>query len=748
MRDMNIKKVGICSLLFLIVACSSAHAGVTLINGQVLGDYISAVTWLGSMDGGGYDLTNVDELNATKFNQNGNDVLDTTDNTSMAGYVDSQDTAFNTSIGSYVDSQNGVYNTSMKSYADAQDVAYNTSMGSYVDAQDTAYNTSIGSYVDAQDTAFNTSIGSYVDAQDTVYNDSMKAYVDADTINGNRDYLVEFWPFEANIGSIAYGKNGNDGVITNAVFTKGKFGYGLGLDGGGDYVTVPASDSLNMTNNISITHWNDTDFSTVAIWVEDPIDTPVLDRGVAGKWDVNAVDNPTIIYADSKYYLFYEGMENNYEAIGIAESDDGETFTKLSVDSPIVGNGTGGSWDEFATRIPVIYDNSGTYHLFYTGTNGSSPSQYNGIGVATSTNMSDIASWTKSGSNPLMSNEASGSFSVLTTTPSITKISSTYHMFVRGSTGGQFIGMANSSDLISWTRDTSFSTISGCASFVTQVSDGKYYATCQDESTINNYYYSEDFISGWTSNGALNYSRPTGISSLSPTIEIGGEQYMFYEKDDRIYRARLVQTEGVKLSGWFKLNEDFSSASVNDGGIFTKYPASGTEHGDWLIRLEDGNGKLKFGWVNPSDSWSELDSIRTSWAGDAWYHFAVVTDQTGTKMYINGELENSDSTDRRHLMNSEDLIIGCKAGFGGYINGTLDELKISTQSFSQEEIRTEFSSGLISHTSDGHLLQKLSPTASPPTDPAEGDLYSDTSHALCWYNSTAWVVVAGSGSCS
>lgn len=42
----------------------------------------------------------------------------------------------------------------------------------------------------------------------------------------------------------------------------------------------------------------------------------------------------------------------------------------------------------------------------------------------------------------------------------------------------------------------------------------------------------------------------------------------------------------------------------------------------------------------------------------------------------------------------------------------------------------------------------LNPLVSAPTSPALGDMYTDTSNALCWYNSTAWEKIGGSGTCS
>lgn len=64
------------------------------------------------------DVVVTNDVNATEFYQNGNKVLDTTDNTTMTNYVDAQDAVYNESMKTYVDAQDATYNTSIKTYAD------------------------------------------------------------------------------------------------------------------------------------------------------------------------------------------------------------------------------------------------------------------------------------------------------------------------------------------------------------------------------------------------------------------------------------------------------------------------------------------------------------------------------------------------------------------------------------------------------------------------------------------------------
>lgn len=102
------------------------------------------------------DVIVTNDVNSTEFYQNGNKVLDTTDNTTMTNYVNAQDTAYNDSMKTYVDARDVVFNSSMKTYVDARDTTFNDSMKTYVDGQDTLYNSTMKTYVDAVVAALST----------------------------------------------------------------------------------------------------------------------------------------------------------------------------------------------------------------------------------------------------------------------------------------------------------------------------------------------------------------------------------------------------------------------------------------------------------------------------------------------------------------------------------------------------------------------------------------------------------------
>ena len=71
------------------------------------------------------------------------------------------------------------------------------------------------------------------------------------------DGLVGSWHFDEGSGNTVYDTSGNnnDGTIHEASWVDGKFGKALNFDGSNDYVEVPDSPSLDITDEITIETW-------------------------------------------------------------------------------------------------------------------------------------------------------------------------------------------------------------------------------------------------------------------------------------------------------------------------------------------------------------------------------------------------------------------------------------------------------------------------------------------------------------
>lgn len=109
----------------------------------------------------------------------------------------------------------------------------------------------------------------------------------------------------------------------------------------------------------------------------------VLTPGSLGTWDAGGVGEPTVVFHQGKYWMWYVGINGTGRnaSIGLATSVDGLTWTKDS-GNPVITSTIDG-WDEAGLSSPgVAVLDDGTFALWFSGSEGQSLS----IGYATSVN--------------------------------------------------------------------------------------------------------------------------------------------------------------------------------------------------------------------------------------------------------------------------------------------------------------------------------------------------------------------------
>ena len=118
-------------------------------------------------------------------------------------------------------------------------------------------------------------------------------------------------------------------------------------------------------------------------WIKDT--NPVLTHtGINGTFDKNGAGDPSVYFDGATYHMWYAGRENagHKNKIGYATSSDGISWTRQNGGNPVLV-GTGGTFDAVGVYGPmVIFDGVSTYHMWYTGNDGT----VTRIGHATSAN--------------------------------------------------------------------------------------------------------------------------------------------------------------------------------------------------------------------------------------------------------------------------------------------------------------------------------------------------------------------------
>ncbi len=102
-------------------------------------------------------------------------------------------------------------------------------------------------------------------------------------------------------------------------------------------------------------------------------DAPGLDL----TWEKRCIEAPAVAQHDGRLYMFYAGGYNNEpQQIGVAVSNDGVRFKRLS-DQPFLPNGIPGSWNSSESGHPFLFqDEDGQDYLFYQGNNTNGKTWY------------------------------------------------------------------------------------------------------------------------------------------------------------------------------------------------------------------------------------------------------------------------------------------------------------------------------------------------------------------------------------
>ena len=176
---------------------------------------------------------------------------------------------------------------------------------------------------------------------------------------------------------------------------------------------------------------------------------PIIEPWNIGDWAVEDINSPAVIYDpdDSLYKMWIAGhiAPGTQWMIGYGFSYDGFDWYFYSF-NPVLEPGPS-SWDNKDINTPNVIKIGGTYYLYYDAKSYSS--SIFRIGLATSP---DGINWTKSPSNPLISEGAPGSWKEFGVRgPHVIKDGALYKMWYRGiGDENDTIGYAISDDGINW----------------------------------------------------------------------------------------------------------------------------------------------------------------------------------------------------------------------------------------------------------------------------------------------------------
>jgi len=140
-------------------------------------------------------------------------------------------------------------------------------------------------------------------------------------------------------------------------------------------------------------------------------------------------------------------------------------------------------------------------------------------------------------------------------------------------------------------------------------------------------------------------------------------------------------------TAWFRVGQDING----DSGA--QYILCIGSRSDLCFGVEDNvgiDGDLALHYYDTAPGFHALGVGQTIWYADDWHMVAGTKDATGHKIYLDGELKNSDTnTNDDNYATSRMISIGAMGwNSDEYFNGTIDDVRIYNRALTQDEIQT------------------------------------------------------------
>jgi concanavalin A-like lectin/glucanase superfamily protein/uncharacterized protein DUF2341 len=134
----------------------------------------------------------------------------------------------------------------------------------------------------------------------------------------------------------------------------------------------------------------------------------------------------------------------------------------------------------------------------------------------------------------------------------------------------------------------------------------------------------------------------------------------------------LQAFDTITLSAW--VNTDIADSS--------NYIFISKDSDAYYLAITNGNVRFR-----SLDLSSDTTTGETTLSTDTWYHLAATYDGKTVKVYVNGEIDDTEVSSGSMSDGSNDVQIGSFTGTGNFFNGTIDEVRIYNRALSPQEIK-------------------------------------------------------------
>jgi predicted GH43/DUF377 family glycosyl hydrolase len=419
----------------------------------------------------------------------------------------------------------------------------------------------------------------------------------------------------------------------------------------------------------------------------------------------NNFNSISVAKEGSTYYMIYS---SNYATLPTrcicgASSSDGKSWTRFTA-KPIIDKGSPGAWDDQrAAYMKIVTDLDGNlikhnnqYQILYMGRRGVDSAQ---IGRAYANSMD--STWTKDATNPIFSPddaEAETWEDYCNFSPLIFKEGNTYYMlYGAGRSDNKYrIGLATSTNLVDWTRDTAANPVlepTASAWDSERVipeaiykQEGTYYLIYGGYDTTN---YRQGIATStdlknwtkWSKNPIINIGPDTAWDDIyvdhSSVLIIGGKYYVYYTGGPNIQTSEIGLAY-TALSGTLEKWPETLGSPYIESGILKLDGDTGilTTEKSWLYNIAV-HIRAKVAALYPPDTHNfrgglSNSALSVSFAADdgAYTYIGGVSNKFWSASSNDGSLTENNLGD--NTSNFYELLMKWKSGeVKFYVDGSL-----------------------------------------------------------------------------
>ena len=199
-------------------------------------------------------------------------------------------------------------------------------------------------------------------------------------------------------------------------------------------------------------------------------------------------------------------------------------------------------------------------------------------------------------------------------------------------------------------------------------------------------YYGETFNDGTSYSESTPTDLHTASGKYGNALSFDGiNDYVDVANSDDLNKPN--NTNQITVEGWIKLSNlssiihtiAFKGADEHHGFWLGPDLRSGTPHSVWW---EIGDGTGAFNNCNPN----------FNFVVNNWYHIAGTYNGSDMKVYINGTLQTTCAPNINMIFDNADLLISRGLYSWGYVNGSLDDVRIYDRALNQTEIQADMNS--------------------------------------------------------